>query len=823
MTVSGEFVGSPLYMSPEQITAGRAPLDHRTDIYSLGATLYELLTLEPPCPGEGRDEVISKIIHKEPRPPRRLNKNVPIDLETICLKALEKDRDRRYQTAGQMAEDLRRHVKRFAISARRAGPLRRCAKFTQRHKLPVALAAGILLVSLAGGLTIWNLVMERRARAQIPEITRLAEEEEYYAAYGLAQKVRNYIPDDAKLVDLWNRVTRSFSITTTPPGARISFKEYAAVDSDWIPLLGLSPLENIPFPRGHYRWKVEKQGFEVAVIAAGHGSGELSVELRERGSVPVGMVAIRTGKCTLRFSSLPDVSVQAPEFWMDAYEVTNSQFKEFVDRGGYQKRDYWEHEFNKDGNVLPWEQAMAEFRDDETERPGPSTWMGGIYPEGQEEYPVSGVSWYEAAAYARFREKSLPTLYHWSKAACIYDAAIMVPHSNLGGKGPARVGSHAGMSHRGLHDMPGNVREWCWNVADDSGDHRHRFLVGGSWSDPTYMFNQPEAQSPWNRKAGNGFRCVWYPGGRESVPTALFDPIGGVPFVDYTNLTWCSDEDFQHYKKELYAYDPADPQGRVENTKDFEHWQRQEVTYDLAYGNQRMSAFLYLPKGVEPPYKTLVYFPGSGAYDESRPLEDSRAHDLPGFVIKSGRALLYPIYEGTYDRKSWGKPGPGESLSFRDHIIRVAKDFSRSIDYLETRGELIDRESIGYYGMSKRAWIGPILMALEDHRIKAGVFMVGGFGDSRPHPAADPFNFAPRVKRPVLMVNAENDCVFPVVASQEPLYRFLGTRKEDKEHRLYPGRHGEFASLRGQHLREPRMYICAWLDRYLGDDDLPES
>src|SRR3990172_4977619 len=121
MTMTGEFVGSPLYMSPEQITAGRAPLDHRTDIYSLGATLYELLTLQPPFPGERRDQIIGQIIHKEPRPPRAVNKKVPVDLETICLKAMEKDPDRRYQTAGKLAEDLRRFVSRFAISAKRPG------------------------------------------------------------------------------------------------------------------------------------------------------------------------------------------------------------------------------------------------------------------------------------------------------------------------------------------------------------------------------------------------------------------------------------------------------------------------------------------------------------------------------------------------------------------------------------------------------------------------------------------------------------------------------------------------------------------------------
>src|SRR5262249_34780189 len=118
MTMTGEFVGTPLYMAPEQIAAGRVPVDHRADVYSLGATLYEMLTLQPPFRGERRDQVIAQVLQKEPAAPRRINAKIPVDLETICLKAMDKDPDRRYQSAGQMAEDLRRYVNRFAISAR---------------------------------------------------------------------------------------------------------------------------------------------------------------------------------------------------------------------------------------------------------------------------------------------------------------------------------------------------------------------------------------------------------------------------------------------------------------------------------------------------------------------------------------------------------------------------------------------------------------------------------------------------------------------------------------------------------------------------------
>jgi serine/threonine protein kinase len=174
MTLTGEFVGTPSYMSPEQIAAGRTPLDHRTDIYSLGATLYELLTLQRPFTGERRDEVLAQILYKDPKPPRKLNRKMPLDLETICLKALEKDPDRRYQTAGALAEDLRRYVNRFAIAARRAGPLTRLHKWVRRRPALSAALAGVVL--LAGAVAFFAQRYRESERQRLAEAERAEQE-----------------------------------------------------------------------------------------------------------------------------------------------------------------------------------------------------------------------------------------------------------------------------------------------------------------------------------------------------------------------------------------------------------------------------------------------------------------------------------------------------------------------------------------------------------------------------------------------------------------------------------------------------------------------
>jgi tetratricopeptide (TPR) repeat protein len=178
MTIAGELVGTPMYMSPEQVAAGRTPLDHRTDIYSLGATLYELLTLQPPFRGVRREEILGQIIHKEPRPPRKVNRKVPVDLETICLKAMDKDPDRRYQTAGQMAEDLQRYVHRFVILARRAGPVAKAAKWLKRRPgLAAALAAILVCMTVAGwlGYHAYQVEQQRQAERAQHEQDLLAE------------------------------------------------------------------------------------------------------------------------------------------------------------------------------------------------------------------------------------------------------------------------------------------------------------------------------------------------------------------------------------------------------------------------------------------------------------------------------------------------------------------------------------------------------------------------------------------------------------------------------------------------------------------------
>jgi len=143
---SGELIGTPFYMSPEQAAGGRAGLDRRTDVFSLGTTLYESLTLLRPFDGETREQVVERILLHDPPDPRKVRPSVPRELAIICMKALEKKRERRYQTAAGFADDVRRWLRHEPIVARPPGAVVRAGKWLQRHPVSTGFAAAFVLV-----------------------------------------------------------------------------------------------------------------------------------------------------------------------------------------------------------------------------------------------------------------------------------------------------------------------------------------------------------------------------------------------------------------------------------------------------------------------------------------------------------------------------------------------------------------------------------------------------------------------------------------------------------------------------------------------------
>jgi serine/threonine protein kinase len=181
VTVTGDVVGTWRYMSPEQTSGERKPVDPRSDVYSLGATLYELLALEPVWPGKERAELVEQILHHEPRALTQCNPAVPRELETIVLKALAKEPDERYPSASELADDLQRYLDDRPILARRPTLVQHIRKWSKRHRgLLYAVGATLIVCLLAGSaFYIWSVRKEKQRADHNARLARRAVDELY--------------------------------------------------------------------------------------------------------------------------------------------------------------------------------------------------------------------------------------------------------------------------------------------------------------------------------------------------------------------------------------------------------------------------------------------------------------------------------------------------------------------------------------------------------------------------------------------------------------------------------------------------------------------
>jgi serine/threonine protein kinase/formylglycine-generating enzyme required for sulfatase activity/dienelactone hydrolase len=775
-TTPGVVMGTLSYMSPEQVKG--LSVDPRSDLFSFGAVLYEMATRERPFRGNSAVAVTDAILHAEPRDIAR----VPGELNPIVRKLLEKDPTRRYGTAAEVDSALRA-VETSLSPSRRA----------LRPRTRIALVAGAIAVA-AVGAWIWQRVSrQRRALESIPEISRLLAAADYSRAAALAREARLVLRGDPTLEKLWTNATGDVSIDTVPSDADVSIRPFAGDPNAW-ESIGRTPVRTFRLAKIPFVWKISKPGFSPLVFIDVPSVNE-KPKLSPKESVPTGMVAVMGAETGVYFPGLNLPEVPLENYAIDRHEVTNEEYKKFVDAGGYQKRDFWKQPFVRDGRTVPWDDAIALFRDT-TGRAGPATWEVGGYPKGLEKHPVAGVSWYEAAAYAEFAGKSLPTLYHWAWAAEIGLASLIVPGSNFSGTGTVAVEGRGSLSGFGTFDMAGNVKEWCWN---ENGNGK-RYILGGGFGEPSYMFVEADAQSPWDRRPNFGFRCVKLLSPAPSATTAAM----AVTSRDFSKERPVSDEVFRAFAR-LYTYDKTALNASVEETAQDVDWVREKLVFDAAYGGERLIAYLYLPKNVAPPFQTVVFFPGSDAIFEEKFQEYSGAWD---FLVKSGRALMFPVYKSTFERRDGLKSDdPQETAFYRDHMIEWSKDLGRSVDYLETRND-IDHARIAYYGFSWGATVGPVLLAV-DGRFHAAILGAGGLDFLKSLPEADPINFAGHLKMPVLMANGRFDNFFPVDASQRPLFRLLGTTEADKKHVIYETGHAIFGK---EFVRDS----LDWLDKYLG-------
>jgi dienelactone hydrolase len=279
---------------------------------------------------------------------------------------------------------------------------------------------------------------------------------------------------------------------------------------------------------------------------------------------------------------------------------------------------------------------------------------------------------------------------------------------------------------------------------------------------------------------------------------------------DFAKYRPVSDDVFHAYQL-LYAY-PNVPLHETDGgvVKETADWREEKVTIDTGYRGERMAIYLFLPKKVKPPYQTVLFFPSARV----ELIADNKGGMALGdigffdYIVQSGRAVVYPTYQDIYERRvQYSLPRGGQNIQLTTDRY---KDAARSLDYLATRPD-IDSSKLAYLGVSMGSAEGVIYSTLLQDRLKTAIFLDGGYFLDPPPPGGDQADFAPRMKKPVLMVNGRYDYVFSLELSQDPLFNMLGSPKKDKQHLVLETPH-DVTEQRPQLVKA----VLDWLDRYLG-------
>jgi len=783
LTRTGSTLGTLAYMSPEQVEGkGVSPA---TDLWALGVVLYEMITGSLPFLGKSETETLAAILSREPEGAGAQCPEIPAELEALVLHLLAKDPADRPATARAVAERL------SAIASPATSELG--ARVHRRSTFWIASAVTLFLV--AGAIVI---PARRRARvdaalASLPQIESLAREGRYGEAYDLAVQAEDVLAEDTTLQRLMPEVSDLLTVRSEPEGAEVYAMGPGAIEP--AVLLGLTPIVEVRLPRSDHFLTVEADGYEPVerLVSSTLGRAEalfghrfdvvLDLTLFPADSLPPGTVFVPAGAYTLVSADAPaGAAADLGPFFIDRFEVTNAEYREFVRAGGYSDRALWTLPIRREGRSLAEDEASTFLRD-RTGLPGPRNWTGQQFPEGTGRHPVSSITHYEAAAYCAWRGRSLPTLFEWEKAArggaFTHEEGVVFPwglvepgqsteeRANFSGSGTAEVDAHPlGISPYGAYAMAGNVREWTANATGDGF-----IAMGGSWQDPPYVFSSIATPEGLFASPALGFRCVHRTGSAEAQGAGRIELARRSP--SYQPVDEATYRSFLGH----YRYDPVELEPETLETLETEDWTRYTVRFN-GVGEDPILAYLYLPAGTAPPYQTMVFIPGVAAFFGD-PL-DLQAEWLLGANIRAGRAVFSVVMDGMVGRE-W-PPGRGfpdsNTVGFRDLLVRHSTELSLGLDYLETRDD-IDMDRLAYVGLSWGAGSRATLAAIDD-RWDAVIFVGAGI-DERVHPTlpeALNVNFIPYIRVPKLLLNGRQDEEHRWLTRALPFWELLQEPKE---------------------------------------------
>jgi len=664
----------------------------------------------------------------------------------------------------------------------------------------------ISLFCLFGYYAFMNSSKNDLLEKELPELIEMFENNQVLKVYQKAIVLMEEYPNNKIIAKYYNDVTDSISINTGNIAYDIYFKIHNDSLSDW-KYIGKNPnLDRVPFTRLDLKFV---NGENTFISRYNHTyflrQGEMSFIFPESDKdIPSDHILFPGVKNTLSLPGLDHLDpINMNPYSISKFEVTNQEYYEFLNSDAYNDPKNWPFPIVIEDKTIDFDDVKLFFTDQYGAQ-GPSNWNYGNFPNGQKNLPVTGVSWFEAYAYSKYRGLSLPNIYQWENAANLSGSTNLIKRSNFSKEQLIEYDDPTTNNIFGIFNLAGNVREWMSNPNNDS--NKNRAILGGCFLDETYSYNDYYSQDAFDRSIGNGIRLVYNPMGTPEINNESF----GVDVRDFLNTEDVSDEVFKYYLSQ-YEYEYSDKNITTENIDTLSNGiviQKYEMPAGYGDGKEILSGYVFYDKNIKDKYKPIIYFPGSNALHT--PKDSNMVEGFPSrviYLIKEGYALIHPIYKSTYSRQDNQRSDYGDmSDQYKEHVIMWGKDYKKSIDYIFTRKDF-DSSKLSYYGVSWGGFMGNILLAI-DERVKSAVLLVAGLEFQKCKKEVDAHYYTRRIKIPTIMLNGKFDQYFPYETSQIPMYKLIDVEEENKKHFIYEsGHYVPRNELIKQHLE--------WLDKYL--------
>jgi len=613
----------------------------------------------------------------------------------------------------------------------------------------------------------------------LPKISNAYDQGDLYYVFKTSKELLNEYPDNKIIYDFFEKSSWVVNVESDLPNTDVYVK-YGR-DSIWN-YLGIAPIDSINVPalgvENDFNFKLINGNLEH--IGEDEQKGLFNLSYLERLPENFVLKNANVNQPMLFPGIFFGRNISWDAFGISRFEVSNIEFKEFVDQGGYENPEYWDFPIVIKGKEYTYKNTIRKFTD-KFGKFGPANWRYGQYPKGEENYPVSNISWFEASAFAKFKGLKLPNVFQWLHAANLHGFNGMIlpklEKVNLNSDKLVDV-LYKPDSLKLLPNIAGNVREWVTNPDSDF----NYSALGGSYNDPTYSFNSYYSLSPFVRTSENGFRLVKSFSEKDKAQDNLTIKYDKNYIRDFEKEKDVSDEIFQYYKSqfefedypmEVLLEDLAAPE-RGYNIERFE--------MDTPYkSDERLFGFIIYKSRFKNNLKPIINYPTAGGlFDRTTDYLKKYSIRDNKFLLDEGYAVILPVYHSTYSRKrtidSWW---PNKSEEYKQSVLKIGKDFKRVIDYIETRKEF-DISKLSYQGYSWGSVSSNYLLAIDD-RVKSAAIFVGGLMLQKSKKEIEPHIYLRRIKIPILHVVGKLDGVFDYEKSFRPWNKLVGTPEKDKK------------------------------------------